>query len=189
MAKLQPTTKTTVKGLKVTLRSPESGEGEALLATMREVIRNNPHLLTQIEEFTYTAEQENEMIQKYSDHLDQVIIVPEVEGKIVGMFDFRAGTKKRDAHTGEFGVSLLPQFQGQGIGTFVMETFLDWAKSNPRIEIVRLRVFAANTPAIALYRKLGFVEEGREVRGIKLGPSHYDDVVHMAFHIAESPLG
>jgi RimJ/RimL family protein N-acetyltransferase len=183
MAKLEPKTKITAKGVKVTLRSPEVGEGEALLTTMREVIRRSEHLLTQIEEFTYTVEQENELIRKYLEHPDQIVIIPEVEGRIVGMLDFRAGTKKRDGHTGEFGISLLPEFQRQGIGSFLMETFLDWAKANPRIEIVRLRVFGANAPAIALYKTLGFVEEGRGIRSLKLGPSHYDDDVHMALHL------
>jgi RimJ/RimL family protein N-acetyltransferase len=183
MAKLEPRTKTTAKGLKVTLRSPLPGEGEALLTTMREVIGRAAHLLTQLEEFTYTAEQEDQMIQKYLEHPDQIIIVPEVDGRIVGMLDFRAGSKKRDSHTGEFGVSLLPEFQGQGIGSFLMEALLEWLKTNPRIESARLRVFGANTPAIALYKKLGFVEEGREIRGVKFGSERYDDVVHMALRL------
>jgi ribosomal protein S18 acetylase RimI-like enzyme len=36
-------------------------------------------------------------------------------------------------------------------------------------------VLVANEPAIGLYRKHGFVEEGRRVCEIKLGPAEYAD--------------
>lgn len=183
MAKLSPTTYTTTKGSRVTLRSPNLGEGEALLIAVKEVIRRSAHLLTQIEEFTYTVEQENEMIQKYLEHPDKIIIVPEVEGKIAGMLDFSTGSRKRNSHTGEFGISLLPEFQGQGIGKSMVNALIQWAKANPRVETLRLRVHAKNVGAIGLYKKLGFREEGREIRGAKIGPKAYDDVLLMALSV------
>ena len=46
------------------------------------------------------------------------------------------------------------------------------------IEKIELQVFASNRPARALYRKFGFRQEGRRVRGRKLD-GKYDDVILM----------
>jgi len=40
-------------------------------------------------------------------------------------------------------------------------------------------VFATNRPAIGLYKQLGFAEEGRQVRGIKMADGKYIDGVLM----------
>lgn len=47
------------------------------------------------------------------------------------------------------------------------------------LEKLCLQVFATNSRAIALYTSLGFVEEGRQVRDIKLETGDYIDVLMM----------
>jgi RimJ/RimL family protein N-acetyltransferase len=44
---------------------------------------------------------------------------------------------------------------------------------------VCLDVFAVNEPAIGLYKKLGFIEEGRRIRDIQRGADDYVDTVMM----------
>jgi RimJ/RimL family protein N-acetyltransferase len=45
-----------------------------------------------------------------------------------------------------------------------------------------LAVFATNARAIGLYRKLGFVEEGRRPREVKFGADQYvDDILMYRF--------
>lgn len=180
MAKLEPVSFTAKNGKKVILRSPKEGEGAELLETVRRVLASSEHLLTEPEEFKYTEEQENDMIRTYLAHPDKIIIVPECEGKIVGMLDFTVGSRRRNSHTGDFGTSLLPEFHGHGIGEGMLRSLLGWARENPRVERVSLRVHSKNEPAIRLYQKVGFREEGRELRGVKLGDGRYDDVLIMA---------
>lgn len=52
--------------------------------------------------------------------------------------------------------------QRRGVGRLLMNELLAWARSNPHVEKVELQVRSSNEPAIALYRLLGFVEEGRK---------------------------
>lgn len=182
MAKTDPVTKITKSGLTVTVRNPEIGEGEELLATVRIIIEKSQHLLTLPDEFKMTVEQENDFIREQLEIPGNLMLVPVINGKIAGLLNFTIGKKRRISHYGDFGVSLLPEVQSQGVGRVLMEVFLAWAKSNPQIETVRLKVHAKNTRAIALYRKLGFVEEGREIRAMKLSPTEYDDVIMMALH-------
>ena len=60
-----------------------------------------------------------------------------------------------------------------------METVIEWASEHRLIEKIGLGVFANNITAINLYKKLGFVEEGRKIREIKIGPNRYVDSVLM----------
>ena len=51
--------------------------------------------------------------------------------------------------------------RGQGFGSELMTMALDWARAEPSIEWLQLFVFGDNLPAQALYRRFGFVENGR----------------------------
>ncbi len=48
---------------------------------------------------------------------------------------------------------------------------------------VELQVRSSNERAIALYRSLGFVEEGRKTRRLKIGPNKYLDDLYMALWV------
>jgi RimJ/RimL family protein N-acetyltransferase len=183
MAKIEAVKRITKSGLNITLRTPMPGEGKELLEAMTEVIRESDHLLTTPEEFKYTVEQEEGLIRDHLENADKLLIVPELEGKIAGMLSFSAGHRRRIAHQGELGVSLRANCRGQGVGRFLVEELLKWAKNNPRLETVRLRVHAKNIDAVALYKKMGFREEGRELKGAKFGPGQYDDVILMAVDV------
>jgi RimJ/RimL family protein N-acetyltransferase len=57
-----------------------------------------------------------------------------------------------------------------------MEEALSWARA-AGITKVELEVFPHNAPAIALYRKLGFEEEGRRRNLYRIGGHHVDAVL------------
>ena len=68
----------------------------------------------------------------------------------------------------------------QGVGRFLLEALIAWAERHPQIERVGLRALSINSRALHLYAAMGFVEEGRRVQAIKLGPGQYADEVIMA---------
>lgn len=72
-------------------------------------------------------------------------------------------------------MAIAPEWRGMGVGNALLETLIAWAKTRPRIEKICLAVLADNIPAIGLYRKYGFQEEGRRIREIKTGPDEYSD--------------
>ena len=43
----------------------------------------------------------------------------------------------------------------------MLSSMIEWAERHPILELLELDVFADNTRAASLYRKLGFVEVGR----------------------------
>lgn len=80
---------------------------------------------------TYTVEQEDKLFADYAAHPDKIVINPIVDGRIVGMMTFEPGARRKSAHQGEFGMSIHPDFQGQGIGAHMLTALIEWAESNP----------------------------------------------------------
>lgn len=71
----------------------------------------------------------------------------------------------------------------------MLKTLLEWAQANPLIEKVGLAVFSTNARVIELYRRLGFVEEGRRAKEIKFGPGKYVDEVLMGRFVKPEVAG
>lgn len=63
---------------------------------------------------------------------------------------------------GSLGIALLQLFTGQGYGGEAIDWALDWAFRRLNLHRVDLQTWGNNANAIRLYRRLGFVEEGRE---------------------------
>lgn len=81
--------------------------------------------------------------------------VAEVDGRIVGSI----GLQRAPYGVVSLGMALLDGYRDQGIGTRLLEEGIAWA-SEVGAHKVALEVWPHNERAIALYRKLGFVDEG-----------------------------
>jgi RimJ/RimL family protein N-acetyltransferase len=66
------------------------------------------------------------------------------------------------------------KYWGFGIGSLLLDTLLEWAKSNQFIKKINLRVRTDNQRAIKLYEKRGFVKEGTLRKEIFLNDKYYD---------------
>jgi putative acetyltransferase len=85
----------------------------------------------------------------------------------------------RRSHVRGLAIAVGTAFQGQGLGRQLMERLLDWADNWGGVLRIELHVQADNERAIALYRGLGFAEEGRH-RGYALKNGRYVDSLSMA---------
>lgn len=79
----------------------------------------------------------------------------------------------------ELGVSLSTKYQGRGLGEEATSWLIDWGFRFANLHRIALQVFSHNKRAIALYKKLGFSEEGK-AREHVLFDREWHDVVHMA---------
>jgi RimJ/RimL family protein N-acetyltransferase len=64
---------------------------------------------------------------------------------------------------GELGMLVALEWRGRGVGSALVAASIEWARQRG-LHKISLAVFVHNTTAIALYRKFGFVEEGRRVK-------------------------
>lgn len=153
-------------------------DAEAVLDVQNSVISEGEYFIAVSEEFNITPEQQRDWIRSLLENERETIIVGEMNDEVVGWIAFQSENRKRMFHKGSFGVMIRKNFRGMGIGKELIEALLDWAEANPLIEKVSLGVFSTNNRAISLYKRLGFVEEGRKIKEFKMSESEYvDDII------------
>ena len=106
---------------------------------------------------------------------DAFIFVAETGGEVVGEL-----TALRRASTGPatIGMGVLAPWRGQGVGTALMHACVEWARE-AGVHKLSLEVFPWNEAAIGLYRKFGFVEEGRRVKQFRRQSGELWDTIEM----------
>ena len=92
-------------------------------------------------------------------------------------------TAQAVAHVVDLTIAIHEGHQGKGFGKALLTHLIDWAKANPNVEKIMLHVRSSNTPAVALYEKMGFIVEGVRVKMIKLTPDSYVDNIAMALWV------
>ncbi|MBX3606858.1 MAG: GNAT family N-acetyltransferase [Piscinibacter sp.] len=109
-----------------------------------------------------------------------LMLSAELHGEVVGSAGVHpAGTALRRRHVMHLGISVAREFQGRGVGSALMAAICDYADHWAGVLRLELTVYTDNEPAIALYRKFGFVIEGTH-RGYALRHGRYADVYAMA---------
>lgn len=161
------------------IRKPTATDAEAIIRYSKILFASTDQVLTIPEEYSITVEAEIKWIESINSNPNSLLLIAEMDSAIVGFLFFIHNSKQKIAHTGEFGVNVHPDFQGQGIGQKLIETLLIWAIQNVQIEKVFLQVFATNHNAIKLYHKLGFREEGRHINAVKQLNGAYVDILQL----------
>jgi len=86
-----------------------------------------------------------------------VSLFAEHNGVIAGLCSIKL-QKERQDHIGELGISIGKDFRRISLGFYLTKEIIELAKKElkPTLKIIKLFVFANNTPAIKLYEKTGF---------------------------------
>ena len=78
----------------------------------------------------------------------------------------------------EVAMAIAGEWRGRGVGSALMAAGIVWARERG-LHKLSLSVFPHNDAGIALYRKFGFVEEGRRVKQIRRQSGELWDTVEM----------
>lgn len=93
----------------------------------------------------------------------------------------RPGPRQFAHNLTDLTVAVHPDFQGRGVGASLFEAlFAAAATLTPRIERVELLCRHGNARAVRLYRRLGFVVEGRFPGRVRLPDGTIEDDLAMA---------
>ena len=79
---------------------------------------------------------------------------------------------------GEIGMAVAREWRGRGVGSALLAAAIEWAHDRG-LHKLSLGVFAHNTAAIELYRKFGFVEEGRRIKQYRRANGELWDAIEM----------
>lgn len=118
------------------------------------------------------------VINEDTERTNNLFLVAEVNGRIVGFCRCEGNLLKRSSHKVEFGVCVLKDYWGYEIGKRFLEESIRWADTNG-IKKINLNVLETNDKAIMLYQKYGFVVEGTLKNDKLLSDGNYYNTILM----------
>lgn len=111
---------------------------------------------------------------------DVLLVAMSEAGELVGGAGLHpVGASPRRRHAMSLGMQVRPAWQRRGVGTTLLGALCDYADHWLGLLRLELEVYADNHRAQALYRRFGFVEEGRH-RCDTLRDGVYVDSLSMA---------
>ena len=161
------------------LRNGVETDGSAVFDNFSQTHAETDYLLSYPDETSFDAQQEGQFLAKKAASDNEIEIIALVDGKVAGSAGIDAvGTKDKLRHRAEFGISLLKEYWGLGLGRALTEACIQCAREAGYAQL-ELSVVADNERAIALYEKEGFVEYGRNPRGFLSRTSGFQELVSM----------
>ncbi len=170
--------KTNLNGLNVLLRYPKQGDAKLMCDYINILSKEKTYITWQGEEIKFTDEQKylDKQIKRFKSK-ESVQLLLFVNNNLSGISSIDLGERVQD-HIGSFGISILKEFRGMGLGKLLMKNMLEEAIKNlPRLKIITLEVFAENKKAISMYRIFGFEEYGKLPDGNKYKGKFVDDIL------------
>lgn len=170
-------------GAEALLRNGTAADGEAVFENFNRTHGETDYLLSYPDENSFDAEQEGRFLAGKEESTNEIEILALVDGKVAGTAGIDAvGTKYKVKHRAEFGISLLKEYWGLGLGRAMLEACIECAKK-AGYEQLELDAVADNERALAMYAKAGFVEYGRNPRGFKSRTTGFQELVYMRLEL------
>ena len=145
-----------------------------------EVLGETNFMLRYPEEQQITVEKEQGILERSLAAEDEMLILCEAEGKIVGSSHISFMTSRiKTRHRATVGIALRKAWWGQGIGTAMMRELIDMARQREGVEQIELQYIEGNGRARALYEKLGFRVAGVFPDAVKLKDGTMLNEYHM----------
>ena len=166
-------------GKEALLRNGESADGAAVFEVFNRTHAETDYLLSYPDENSFDAEQEAGFLDKKTNSPNEIELLALVDGKLAGTAGIEAvGNKYKVRHRAEFGISILKEYWGLGVGKALAEACIECAREAGYAQL-ELNVVAGNERALALYRSLGFEEFGRNPKGFRSRTSGFQELIYM----------
>lgn len=165
------------------LRNCMASDGKAVLDVFNLTHEQTDWMLTYSDEMSFTVEQEADFLQAKTDSPDEIEILAEIDGRVVGTAGIsHVGTAEKVKHRAEFGIGVDKDFWGLGIGRALTRACIECAREAGYVQL-ELDVTAQNEHAISLYESEGFVEYGRNPKGFRSRFSGWQELVLMRLEL------
>ena len=166
-------------GKKALLRNGVATDGHAVFDVFNLTHAETDFLLSYPDENSFDPEQEALFLEEKTKSPNEIELLALVDDKVVGTAGIASvGKKDKVKHRAEFGISVLKEYWGLGLGKALAKACIQCAK-DAGYDQLELQVVAENESALSLYRSLGFVEFGRNPRGFHSRISGYQELIYM----------
>ena len=170
-------------GKEAVLRNGDEADGKTVFDVFNATHAETDFLLSYPDENSYTPELESEFLKEKTRSENGIEIIAFVDGKAVGTAGIGAvGSKYKVKHRAEFGISVLREYWGLGLGRALAQACVLCAKKAGYVQL-ELNAVAENERALSLYRNLGFTEFGRNPKGFNSRSGRYQELVYMLLEL------
>ena len=170
-------------GKEVWLKNGDASDGRAVYENFNATHAETDYLLSYPDENSYDPKQEAQFLEEKTKSTNEIEIIALVDGKVVGTAGIEAtGTKHKVKHRAEFGISILREYWGMGIGKALLKACIQCAKDAGYLQL-ELNVVAENERAVALYRSMGFEEFGRNPIGFNSRTNGFQELIYMLLRL------
>lgn len=105
-----------------------------------------------------------------------LMLVATLDGTICGWLELHRMHARRLEHVAVLTLAVSRRYRRRGVGAALLERAVVWARRAGVLKI-GLNVRSGNVGAIALYRRFGFEEEGRERRQVRTDDGFEDNLI------------
>ena len=170
-------------GKEAVIRNGDEPDGNDVFDVFNRTHGETDYLLTYPDENSFDSEQEAQFLKEKAISPNEIELVAIVDGKIAGTAGIESvGEKYKVKHRAEFGIGILKEYWGLGLGKALTKACIQSA-IDAGYEQLELNVIAENERALSLYRSLGFIEYGRNPRGFNSKISGYQELVYMLLEL------
>jgi len=170
-------------GRELILRNCEREDGREVKEVFDRTHAETDFLLSYPDENSFDAEGEEQFLEEMAESASGIEIAAVADGKIVGTAGIsEVGKKYKVRHRAEFGISILKEYWGLGIGRALMNACIECAREAGFVQL-ELDVVGDNEKALTMYKSAGFVEIGRNPKGFNSRVSGYQELVLMALEL------
>ena len=173
--KIEPVIVTLKNNITVTIRTAVKTDAEAVLEVGWRYLEESPYLITTVNEFNFTKQQEQAWIRSLNEKENSLLIVAVYNTKIIGTLNLSGEARSKVYHNATLGIAIRKDWQSIGLGTALLQTAINWAQRKGILKNIWLNVHATNERAIALYKKMGFKEAGSQQHYIKEADGRFTD--------------
>ena len=164
------------------IRPAHPGDAAALVA-LAEAVGSEPEGWLISDSRWRSVGDERRYLRAVRRHPDAAVFVAEDEGGIVGRLSVARDPHPASRHVADLGLMVAAPARRQGVGWALLEQAVAWAQT-AGVRKLELHVFPHNEPAIRLYERFGFVQEGYRKQHYRRSRD-YVDAILMAYQVDE----
>lgn len=155
------------------IRKINIDDAKEFLDMLKQLDRETKNMLYEENERKTT---EDEMRTQIKDILESnsLILISEMDDKLVGFLSADRGFANRIKHSAYIVIGILKEYRGKKIGSRLFEEVERWAKDNS-ITRLELTVMKHNKGGVNLYKKMGYEIEGVKAKSLIVDGKYVDE--------------
>jgi len=172
-------------GREVLIRHGQPGDGQLTYDFMLALGESTDRMLTH-PGCMRTPEQYEANVAKIADgEFYSLCAIDPSTNAIIGNAAFFYGARVKISHVAGLAMGVLPDWQGLGLGSLLLNRSIEEMRKNPKIHRLDLIVMDGNEHAKAMYERAGFIVEGHRDGAVRQPDGSFDGETMMGMWVGD----